>query len=559
MPVPARTDSVARLLAYRAEPGDANLVAQQDGTTASTGIVTVRPAVSVALVSTSAARTAGSVLALGETATFAVTITLPEGEVGLLTLAHLLPAGLEFVSADVQTVGGGLSAPGITRDGQGFNFGVVMNAADNQVTDADRIQVQLVARARFVPAGPARVTAVLGAAEPGSPARWSGSDYTDVSVAAPSLLLQATAPATAQANEVGTFTVRLMNAPGAETAFNVRLANALAPGLALVPGSLSASGTASAAMVAGTGGTITASLAWLEPGEALVVTFQARIMDGVVTGGVLNNSASAVADALGAADLVADAVRTGADAATRVVAPAVSVALLGQSSLRVGDAATYRITATLPEGVSPGVMLRNVLPDGLVYVPGSARVVAVGAALPGLAAPGVQVDQQQVRLDFGGVNAGVGDRSVVVELQASVSGAASLGPSLANVLLHTGYTGATGSVAATVANTPPVLSGLPAVQATPDNAAFPLFAGMALADPDGGQVQTVRISLSDPANGSLAGADLETPGTYRITGTTAAANAALASLRFMPTPHRAALGEAVWTTITLSVQDSAGG
>ncbi len=566
----AVAQSMARIVAYRSEPGAANRAELLlPGTTAATGIVTARPSVLIALTSTSFNETPGALLAVGEDATFTVIVTLPEGELGALDISHLLPAGLEFLSATIQQVGSSLrvqSVPrfGPTSDGMGFSFGTVANIADGQVNDGDRIVFEVMARARSASDEPALVTSLISASDPNDPAeRWSAIDGAEVFVLAPELTLAPVASATAQAGQAATFTLRLQNSPAAATAFNVRVANALAAGLALVPGSVVVAGVPAPASVTESSSGLTVTLERLEPDEALVITFQARTSAGAANGAVFSTVVTATSDTLPGHDAHARTDTIIASAVVKVVAPELAVALTSTASLQIGGLATYRLTATLPEGASPAVQLRSVLPPGLIYLANSARVVAVGAGLnPGLVPLNVQVSGQAVQLSFGVVNASANaDRRLIVELQASVSSIANLGPALASTTFQTGYASVASSATVVVANTPPALTPLPALQVTPDNLSVLPFSALQITDPNGGQLQTVQITLSNPLNGRLTGSGTfdAARGVYSITGTPATVSAAVSGLRFVPTLHLALLGDRVLTGLTMTVQDAVGG
>lgn len=92
-------------------------------------------------------------LEIGETVTYHLTATLAEGT-DTITIVDRLPTGngvLDFVSARVVSVGGNITLGGatsITNIGNvvTFNFGSLVNAFDNVVTDADRIVVEVTAR-----------------------------------------------------------------------------------------------------------------------------------------------------------------------------------------------------------------------------------------------------------------------------------------------------------------------------------------------------------------------------------------------------------------------------
>lgn len=428
-------DSTAQIVSYVTLPGWANRapLAPAADNTATTEVATVLPSVKIALVATSDPSTAGALLALGETATFDLTVTLPEGLSRALDIAPLLPAGFAAVSARVLSIGANVTPQTQAADGAGgIVFGDTLNAADGQDTSDDQIQIEVTARPTRTPVGPAPHSATVQGA---------------VSIGAP---------------------------------------------------------------------------------------------------GAVSTAVDSVAVVIAAP-----------------VAPAVSLAFAspGTATLLNGQAVVFRVTVSLPAGVSTDFRILDSLPAGLAYVPGSARIVQAGGTA--LSTPAVSVAGSLLTLDFGAVNASAANGPVVVELQAMT--AAVVGTTLVNsASAATGYiSSAPVTLAASVGNTPPTLTGLPAAEAARDDTALVAFAGIGLADPDAGQAQTLRIKLSNPGNGILAnlgsGSYDPAAGVYTVTGSSAAVTAAAAALRFVPTLHQASLGQAVLTDLSVQVQDSAGG
>ena len=245
------------------------------------------------------------------------------------------------------------------------------------------------------------------------------------------------------------------------------------------------------------------------------------------------------------------------------VPPVVTLALAGPSpgALLNGQAATFRITVALPVGVSTGLRILDILPAGFAYVPGSARVVQSNGIT--LSTPSASVTGSLLTLGFGAVDTTLAGQQVVIELQARLTGA-TVGAVLVNsVTAATGYgSSAPATFAAPVVNTAPALTGLPAALAARDDTALAAFAGLVLADPDIGQLQTLTVKVSKPANGVLAnpgtGAYDPATGIYTVTGTLAAIVATAAALRFVPTLHQCRLGQSVQTDLSVQVQDSLG-
>ena len=139
-----------------------------------------------------------------------------------------------------------------------------------------------------------------------------------------------------------------------------------------------------------------------------------------------------------------------------------------------------------------------------------------------------------------------------------------------------GFSGTEGQVSATdlqdmnvlgytlaASSAPPVISGTVSGQVTVDQAAIAPFAHVTVTDPNPGQTEAVKVTLSSPANGILSnlggGIYNASTGVYTINGTAAAVTAALDGLNFIPTLGQVAQGNSVTTEFTIADTDTAGG
>ena len=123
-------------------------------------------------------------------------------------------------------------------------------------------------------------------------------------------------------------------------------------------------------------------------------------------------------------------------------------------------------------------------------------------------------------------------------------------------------TDSTTTVVATDVAVPPTITGTVAGQLTSDRQTIAPFSKVTLADLNLGQTETVTVTLSAAANGTLSnlgGFVNTTAGVYTDTGTTAVVTAALDALVFTPTINQAQVlpGQTVTTTFTIVDTDTA--
>ena len=121
-------------------------------------------------------------------------------------------------------------------------------------------------------------------------------------------------------------------------------------------------------------------------------------------------------------------------------------------------------------------------------------------------------------------------------------------------------TDSTTSVIATAIAAPIIRNTVPN-QAVSDQSTIAPFSDVVVSDANSGQTETVTVTLSAPANGSLTHLGSNgsySGGVYTDQGTAAAVTADLNGLLFIPTKAQAGLGQSVTTGFTIQIADTAG-
>ncbi len=428
--------NLAEIENYAAFEGGVDRVPNTQGPTQDTATVTIgEPTFEKTIVDTSVSQTQGADLTIGETITYELVTTLREGRVRDLVVRDILPGApgrLDLVDATVTSIGASLfernivgnpgaalAAPIAVVNGQTITFTFfndIVNVADNVADAGDQIRIRVTA----VAANVAGNIAGTGLENTGALDFLAGgslvtlTDTAEAKIVGPVPTISKTADReTVQGGDVVTYTVDLALNTGANAgpAFDITATDPLLPGsLTYVPGSLTLlvqpTGGASASV---TGGIITVTAPVLLPGERIRLSYQATVEPGVVAGSTLPNTVAITADSYpGTSQTGVERVFTGsASDSVRVPGPGIvktvsaadtSLPETGSSLFRpdapdlaIGEEVTYRLTVTLPEAVSTGLVIRDLLPgivaaafpnQGLFeYL--SAAVVRVGASLSG--------------------------------------------------------------------------------------------------------------------------------------------------------------------------------
>jgi fimbrial isopeptide formation D2 family protein len=434
--------SSATLTNYAGTEGGADFTAVDPTDAASIRIAL--PALDKTIVATSepAPITTGLDAVIGERVQYEVVVAVPEGTTSGARIVDTLPPRMSFVSIDTIS-----ASPGLVFSTPLPLPGAIVPVAAGG--DANRIVVDLGTITNADTANAARETITLRytAVVDNEAGNLQGttlantvqlaSAQASVSDAAPALRVVEPAVTTLlsapvgryDAGDVVPFTLRLTTTAGRPPAQDVALevANVLPAGLVYQPGTLQLiSGPAQTALAFGGAGIVGAWTA-LQPGDVVVIRFDARITDGAQLGDAFDQTATVRWSSLpgtGNGNLSpfassGDAERTGSladpggaqntyvatDAERVSVTPVAPVLRLVASSepsspgttVVPGEVVRYRMVVQVPEGSAPGAELRPQLPAGLRFVAdGTATVAFVadggGAGIDSTLLSGAQLD-----------------------------------------------------------------------------------------------------------------------------------------------------------------------
>ena len=410
---------------------------------------------------------ADTTYSVGETVTYDILVTLPEGVTTGLAVTDNLPAGLDFVIAVVQTAAGGVLAnafngtvPAFAQSNVGnsytFTFGNTTTNADN-VSNNNSFLVRVTARVANVVGNQNAVTltntatlayndGTLGATTVNDP-----TPNVNVTVVEPILTLAKTnvgASTGLDAGDTVQFQIVITNT-GTATANEVLLSDALPAGLLIT--TINSTTTAGGATVdVATGGTGTANLTGeytIPVGGSITVLYTATLQTSVTPNTSFTNTATVIfssvdGTALGQGTATGERVGTPPnilgdgslndyrlqDAAVISTGGVLTVAKgVNNATPSIGDVLTYTVTLTLNEGTTNGIVVTDTLPASgdLQFVPGSAAVSfgTAGSSISGSTIPAISGGGSNIltfTLGNAAVPAGAGANTVVLTYQVLV-------------------------------------------------------------------------------------------------------------------------------------------
>lgn len=381
------------------------------------------------IISTSSNLTSGADLTIGEEVIFGLLVTLPEGTTEDVVVTDTLPAGLEYVSSSVETTTAGsslltenfngtLPVPTLTTvTGPGgsmeYDFGTVVVTGDN---DGDNNQFVIIVTARLTnimsnQAGASMDNnARLDYTLPVTGASFINADPVTVNVVEPVVAINKaieSSPVPVDAGGVVGFVVTLSNTSGMtapDTVFTDTLpteyGDILSSSIEL---NASCSSVNSTEGISGHTITFPATGIYTMQDDCVVTLhYTAALADTVQPGQLVVNNGDVVWTSLTGIDVnerdssdtclwtavpgclndyetMDDAYVTGSDSIGIVKAIlATSASHTNGTDVTIGEVVTYDLAITLPEGTISSSNVVDVLPAGMIYVPGSMALNTAG-------------------------------------------------------------------------------------------------------------------------------------------------------------------------------------
>ncbi len=379
---------------------------------------------------------------IGEEVTYELVLTLPEIPMDDVSLVDTLPAGLEYVSASVSTVGGEITflSNSITNAGQlvTYNFVDVVNTANGVIDAADEITVLLTARvtdvASNVDGAEVVNSATLTITPQGEPALTPQTATADIDIVEPELTVEKAGSIAVAPGETVSYTATVTNT-GAAPAYDAFVQDTLGnPFLTLDTGTVvvELDGVDVTALLTitetATGfefllyDAATPAALPIEVGDSLVVTYDATLDVAAPEAQSFVNTISVDFDTVGDGDPASPDGRNYNSTDDHAVAtvPFVDKRPIASSftetdsvdgstpfALNVGEEVTFQYDIYLPEIDMDSVVIVDTLPAGMEYI--SHNVTSFGAPSlidldnAPLAAPAATIAGPILTFDFGDV------------------------------------------------------------------------------------------------------------------------------------------------------------
>ncbi len=358
-------------------------------------------------------------LAIGESATFRITATIPEGTTPQVVITDTLPftnGVMRLDSATVIAVGANLTPaipaplPAIsdTQLGDGiddmasFDFGQVTNIPDGIVDANDRIVVEVTATLVDVPAN-ANGDPLTNSALVQFGAGLNASAGAAVDVVEPILVIdKAGSINQGDAGDAVTFTVSITHtAASSADAHDLVFTDPLPAGLALNPASIQVISGPNFDANTSAGNTVALGWAALAQTGTIVLQYQATLTNGVMPGETIINTGTIDWTSIAGAN--ADERNNTANEGHQILVTdpglvktvfVTSEASTGSGEfgapddLTIGEQVTYRFVTAFPEGTTDAAVVTDQLPTGSsVLQVISSQVVRTGANLSGATLP----------------------------------------------------------------------------------------------------------------------------------------------------------------------------
>jgi len=409
------------------------------------------------VIATSLADTPGQSAAIGEIITYEIVFRMAEGNTNSVELIDQLinsttPTQLVYIpgSATLSRNSTALSAannpgningaganapvpvtPTISGQNVSVNLGNVANSDANGTTAeiytlvlqfragnvAGNIPGKLLqnrSQLRYVPQG-------------GSPQLVSGPG-NNVRVVTPQVATGKTVtPVASAGGDTVTYTLTVRNsatganaAPAYDYAFSDTLPADMTP-----TGTPTANAGTTGAVVSGlsfSGQTLTGLIDKLDPGEAIAITYQARLSATVPFGKMLVNSASASATSLPGSDANE---RTGSGSGPNNLFAGANATVTTQTvtmtkaiknpkpHYAIGEEIDYELRIALPVGSATGMVVRDTLPAGLSYVTGSAAITIASGVTAPVAGPVAPTSTSPLTFALGTVSASPAGEAII--------------------------------------------------------------------------------------------------------------------------------------------------